>query len=203
MTGILNMNVVTLSAPSLDWQTKELAEKIEKDHPQPFDIVIAIKRGGSYVARSFLKSFPEDKVLFFTEAQVQRPTTKRKKEWVTKGLRRLPLWYLDFLRCIEASLLSIKHSMSKSAIPAISLGDDLASKVRSGKPEVLVIDDAVDSGVTVKAVIDSIKRLNPEARMTTAVITQTTSNPLVKADYFIYNNRTLVRFPWSADYLES
>ena len=32
-----------------------------------------------------------------------------------------------------------------------------------------------------------------------AVITVTTPNPIVDADYFLFHDRVLVRFPWSND----
>ena len=32
-----------------------------------------------------------------------------------------------------------------------------------------------------------------------AVVTVTSVKPLIMPDYFLYNNRTLVRFPWSID----
>lgn len=67
-------------------------------------------------------------------------------------------------------------------------------------PEVLVVDDAIDSGDTLFSVINSLKEVNPAARVRVAVVTVTTDHPRAEADFSIYHNKTLVRFPWSSDY---
>lgn len=63
---------------------------------------------------------------------------------------------------------------------------------------VLLVDDAVDSGETMAAVIDFLKRAKPELRIHTAVITTTMSDPLTPPEFTLYHE-TLVRFPWSMD----
>lgn len=73
------MNIVTLNIPGLDWQTGVLAKQIVNDHPAPFRVILAVKKGGSFVARSFLKSYPAELVEFFGEVDLHRPSTKYKK----------------------------------------------------------------------------------------------------------------------------
>ena len=70
------MNIVTLNIPGLDWQTGVLAKQIVNDHPAPFRVILAVKKGGSFVARSFLKSYPAELVEFFGEVDLHRPSTK-------------------------------------------------------------------------------------------------------------------------------
>lgn len=63
----------------------------------------------------------------------------------------------------------------------------------------LLVDDAVDSGTTMLRVAEALRCGNPEIELRTAVITVTTAAPLLRPDYTIYDDRTLIRFPWSMD----
>lgn len=197
------MNIVTLTSNGLDWQTQELAKTIGRDHPEPFGAVIAIKRGGSYIAQSFFKNFAPERFSAYAEVELQRPSTKRKKGWLVKILPHLPLWMLDGLRCAEASLLEFKHRISKREVPRIELDDEVADRLKNIEGDILIIDDAIDSGLTAGAVVNAIRNLKGNARIYLMVITVTTSRPLVTADYYIYNNKTLVRFPWSNDCIKA
>lgn len=64
---------------------------------------------------------------------------------------------------------------------------------------ILIVDDAVDSGATLLAVVEAVRIDMPGAEVRSAVITQTTPSPVITPDYTLYNNRTLIRFPWSMD----
>lgn len=194
------MNIVTLNIPGLDWQTRVLAQQIEQDHPTPFTMILAVKKGGSFVARSFLKSYPEELVKFFGEVDLHRPSTKYKKGVLVKILPHVPLWILNAMRRTEAAMLKFSQHLREPRVPHLDLAPDIASRLEGGVPEVLLIDDAVDSGTTARGVIDAVLRANPKARVKLMAITVTTESPLVMADYYTYNNGTLVRFPWSKDY---
>ena len=65
---------------------------------------------------------------------------------------------------------------------------------------ILVIDDAIDSGDTLSAIASTLRHRNPEATVCIAVMTETTADPCIRANYALYRNRTLIRFPWSNDY---
>ena len=68
------------------------------------------------------------------------------------------------------------------------------------RPEILVIDDAIDSGDTLAAIVKTLRQTNPYVSVSIAVITETTRRPRIRANYTLYRNRTLIRFPWSNDY---
>ena len=70
-------------------------------------------------------------------------------------------------------------------------------------PKILVIDDAIDSGDTLFAIATTLKDMNPDARIDIAVMTETTRHPRIRANYTLYRNRTLIRFPWSNDYKDN
>jgi hypothetical protein len=54
----------------------------------------------------------------------------------------------------------------------------------------------------VRGIVDAILAANPRARVKVLAITVTTTSPMIMADYYIYYDSVLVRFPWSKDYKE-
>lgn len=64
---------------------------------------------------------------------------------------------------------------------------------------VLIVDDAVDSGATLKAVVDKFKTVFPDKEIKTAAITVTGKKVMYYPDFCVYNNGTLIRTPWSID----
>ncbi len=86
-------------------------------------------------------------------------------------------------------------------MPDVEIPDGLAAVLSQNiQPAILVIDDAIDSGDTLFAIVETLKKTNPNAKVETAVITETTHHPRIRANYTLYQNRTLIRFPWSSDY---
>lgn len=69
----------------------------------------------------------------------------------------------------------------------------------SAPARILVVDDAVDSGATLRTVIATIRSTWPDAEIRSAVLTVTRSRPLILPDYTLYPRGTLLRFPWSLD----
>ena len=76
---------------------------------------------------------------------------------------------------------------------------DIISILSERKRKVLLVDDAIDSGATLLLIKQYLLNEFPDIDVKIAVITVTTRHPLVMADYYRYNNRTLIRFPWSND----
>ena len=62
-----------------------------------------------------------------------------------------------------------------------------------------MVDDAVDSGVTLAAVLDLLRdTCRRDIRFRSAVITVTLDNPMTEPDYTLYRG-VPCRFPWSFD----
>lgn len=195
------MQIVTLSNASLDWQTRLLAERVLADHPAPFNAILSVKKGGSYVAKSFLKSFPADKMMSYGEIDLHRPSTKYKKGRLVSMLPHVPLWILNTMRFTEASILKLQQQLFESKAPFVELPPEIEKVFKETEvPDVLVIDDAVDTGKTVRGIVNAVLRANPQTRVKVLAITVTTDSPMIMADYYIYHDSTLVRFPWSKDY---
>ena len=80
------------------------------------------------------------------------------------------------------------------------LPDALRERLRSGAGKsVLVVDDAVDSGNTLLSVVKGIRIAAPDAEVHNAVMTQTFPKPVIEPDVALWNDGTLIRFPWSKD----
>lgn len=178
--------VVTFSTESLDSACKRLEQLVASTGYEP-DCVLGIKTGGWEVAKLMWVGRRHE---FVT---VQRPSTKNKGALFTKLMRCLPYPVLDFLRKLEARILSLRKP-SKVAAEEILLPD------LSGVERLIIIDDAVDSGSTLKSVFDAVREALPHADVLSAVITLTRRDAIFKPDFALYNDQTLIRFPWSKDY---
>lgn len=199
------MRVLTLHNDGLERHALRLAEMVEADGGR-FDVIIGVRRGGSFVCDAFCRHFPKSGYGLRTDVSLQRPSTKRKSGRAGKLLRKLPYFILDRMRMAESRILEWRNRDSRrksvpESVHVVELPDSLRSLLREKEtPKILIIDDAIDSGNTLSAIIHSLKEMNPRAQSAVAVITETTSSPRLRADYTIYRDRTLIRFPWSNDY---
>ncbi len=183
------MKVVTLDPAGFTAACRRLAETVRADGYAP-RLIVGIRNGGGYVAEEMAPLFP-DSMLAFVE--LRRPSSARKGRGLGRLLSRLPRRVLDLLRMAEARLLALRP---RPSCPRI----EILSELRRQLPgQVLVVDDAVDSGITMQAVVEALRRARPDVEVRAAVITVTTGRPSVSPDYTLYNNHTLIRFPWSID----
>lgn len=196
------MQVLTLDERNLDIHAKRLAEIVKKGDPDGFDAIVAIRRGGSFVCDAFCRHYSSSLYDERFDITLQRPSTKRKGNGVSHFLKRLPYPLLDLMRMAESYILSM-HRRTSSASPtrAIDMPEGMKKMLSKNRTKkILIIDDAIDSGDTLSAIIKTLKKTNPKIKVTSAVLTETTKNPAIRADYTLYRNQTLIRFPWSNDY---
>lgn len=142
--------------------------------------------------------FPE---AAYYEVSLSRPGTRQKSNGLThRLLQHLPLWMCDTLRIVESR---INEWRSKGEEPIrlgeIRLPNDIAATL-SPSPLVLLVDDAIDTGATIQQARLQLLKQFPDITLRVAVITVTIPHPLCDADFCLYHNRTLCRFPWSNDY---
>ncbi len=182
------MKVITLDKERFTDACSDLASEVDASGFRP-SLIIGIRSGGEYVAREMAGKWP-GAVLEFVS--MQRPSTSGKKKY-EKLLSTLPLWILDLIRIAESWLLSLRkpRGMEKVCL--------LPTLEYVGKRNVLVVDDAVDSGATMLAVVDAIRSHGGDIDLRTAAITVTTRAPEIEPDFALFRNRTLIRFPWSMD----
>lgn len=196
------MQVVTLTPEDLNAHTARLADAVRTDAPTRFDAIVAVLRGGSIVCDYFLRHFARSLYTARYDVALQRPSTKHKKKVLGKILRHLPYPLLDAMRKAEAKMLSLRRKINEPpVIPEVEMPNGLAAALtQTHQPEILLIDDAIDSGDTLYAIVATLRKTNPETKITVAVITETTDHPRIRANHTLYRNNTLIRFPWSDDY---
>lgn len=182
------MKVITLDCQNFTDACRDLAREVAASGFTP-SIIIGVRTGGEFVAREFMPFFPASRLAI---VELHRPSTSAKSSF-SRLLASLPRPVLDRLRVAESWLLSL---LPRRRTPHVNLPASLASALPR---RLLVVDDAADSGVTLLAIVESLRRVRPDADIRTVVLTVTTSSPAIHPDFALYRNRTLIRFPWSMD----
>lgn len=194
------MRVITLDKRSFDNECLELADEIRQSGE--ITALIGVRTGGAIVSgiiRDYLRA-PFENLKYF-EVGASRCGTGAKNSGVSRLiLTFLPEAVLNFLRIIESNLVSIRMRLHKDAARSISLDAELAGYLESlASGKICIIDDAIDSGATVKNILDKCYSVNPQLDYVVAVLVVTQKKPLVMPDFYLHSN-VLLRFPWSSDF---
>ncbi|WMO14774.1 hypothetical protein [Pseudoalteromonas piscicida] len=155
-------------------------------------LVIAVATGGIPLAKQIHSLNPDFK---YAEVKCQRPTTATKKSGFlgyvfNKLLAVLPKCILNVLRLIEHFILQRRRNPSREIIELTKVSFENISVI-------LIVDDAIDSGHSIKHVKKYFQNLVNIPVYTTVFVT-TQRNPVAHADFSFLKN-VLVRFPWSKD----
>lgn len=106
--------------------------------------------------------------------------------------RILPKRFLNYLRLQEHRFLMKNHNLEREIHFTNSIPWQRYSQI-------WIIDDAVDTGRTLEAVLNSVKmEVNDCLKIKTLVVTTTSNQAKTKPDFSLYH-QVLVRFPWSLD----
>lgn len=192
------MKVITLYPQEFEKACQQLADKVS-DSFTP-DLVIGVLTGGSYVAKQVMESL--NCPLKYDEVKVQRSGTKKKNKGLLRSvLQSLPIFLLNLLRMLESVFLELKSKYkTPERMGMIALSEETKAFLGSAtQSKVLLVDDAIDTGATLSLIKEHLENNYPGIVVKTAVITITMKNVMITADYYLYNNRTLIRFPWSND----
>ena len=196
------MQVITLTPSLLAKACSQLSHRVKAEGCCP-SVLIGIQQGGAEVAKLMKEDFPD---AAYCEVRLSRPDTPQKSQgWKHRLLYYMPIWLCNYLRAVESR---VNEWQSKGKEPVrlgeIRLPDDIASILNpSNPPLVLLIDDAIDTGATIQQARRQLLEQFPNITLRVAVITVTTPHPICDADFCLYHNRTLCRFPWSNDYRPS
>lgn len=192
------MKVITLETSLFKAICHKLAMKVN-NHYRPH-VVIAILNGGGYVAREMCNTLSRQSAVLYGEVSACRPGAAIKQKRSTRSiLSSMPRFILNWARITESLILRMFPHTENRNISLDMLGNDVIERMSKGDCNILLVDDAIDSGATMNGVAQTIARLFPGNTIKTAAITVTTSAPLIAVDFKIFNNRELVRFPWSKD----
>lgn len=193
------MPVITLTPSLLQAASLQLARHVVDAGVHP-DVVISILNGGAQVSRIMLEALPQG--FDYAEVCISRPSTQHKRQSVAhRLLKHLPLAVCDLLRIIESRVTEWRGTKSKLQRDGnIELSAEVEARLQAQPCQVLIVDDAIDSGATIQKVREQLLARYPQLEVKVAAITVTTPHPLCDADFSLYHNRTLCRFPWSNDY---
>lgn len=187
------MKVISLNSTELAEHSRRLADMVNETSYRP-EVIIGIHTGGYETARLMM---PHMDGAMLTGYSVSRASSRQRKRGVVQRiLRHLPMWMLDHLRIIESKLRQLNSNPVRVAATTTD------SPIPAATQRILVVDDAIDSGASMIHAIKMLQEQCPRAEVRTAVLTVTTPSPMVSPDYVIYNNQTLLRFPWSMDALK-
>lgn len=187
------MSVITLHPHLLAEAAHRLSLRIQAKGCEP-TLIVGIQSGGAKVAQLMRADFPD---VAYSEVRISRPSTQQKEHGLThRLLQHMPLWLCDMLRVVESR---IGEWCSRGSVPQRVGTVDLRQQLPAGSV-ILLVDDAIDTGATIHSLCQQLSAQWPQAIIRVAVITVTTSHPVCDADFCLYHNRTLCRFPWSNDY---
>ena len=158
-------------------------------------MVVGVASGGVPLAESVYLNLGDNRNKKYTEICCQRPITHKKESGVFSWLFNIvvslsPKFVLNKLRVIEHVFLSNNRTPERE----VKLSDDI---IFSDYNLVIVVDDAIDSGFSLRQVVDFISKSN-KGEIVTAVYVTTQKKPVYVADYSKHQD-VLVRFPWSKD----
>ncbi len=195
--------VITLDDEQFEHACRDLG-RIAAKRFQP-DIVVGIRTGGYVVAEAMRSALPAETDIL--PIRKQRPSTKLKSEapWRKSLLQSAPYAATDRVRLLEHRLLMANAARKnatprKTFIPDPVEGDVIEAALKKNpKARVLVVDDSIDSGSTMSAVVGFVQRISPEADVGSAVVVVTHHTPTITPDYCLYRG-VLCRFPWSDDF---
>lgn len=195
------MKVIDLLENDFQKACSQLAENVLNVYMP--DMVIGVLTGGGVVGRNMMKKFEErDNSTKYLEYKVQRALTQKKEGIGLRNLlTKIPRFVTRKLILIEVLLLEYRSLFLK---PSRFVSDELKKELTkefkfvSEDFKILIVDDCIDTGATIEALVSSIKEINPNIEIRVAVITITHKKPLVSADFQLYS-RTICRFPWSME----
>jgi hypoxanthine phosphoribosyltransferase len=191
------LTVKTLNNHELRASASALNDIIFKDFLP--DIFIGIRSGGYVVAEMMAQEAKHTHLLLAISRQ--RSSTKKKKR-IKNILKLLPYFISNRLRIWEHKALNSKPPAEQPQFtPDAGELSALRAYLQVRKAcRILIVDDALDSGATMKAVFDLVKaEADSACVIKTAAITVTTESPLIQPDYKLYHY-VLCRFPWSFDF---
>jgi uncharacterized protein len=166
------------------------------------DLLVGIRTGGYVVAEAMARATPSAIPVLPLTCRRAGTAAKSRFKLLPAVLAALPRPAVDCLRWLEHRLLSRRRRTQARVqhidhAEAAVIGRHLAQGPAS--PRVLVVDDAVDSGVTLATVLRLLRETSPaDTQFRSAVVTVTLDQPLAEPDFALYRG-VLCRFPWSFD----
>jgi len=166
------------------------------------DLLVGVRTGGLVVAEAMARAAWPSVIVLPLTCRRAGTDMKSRIRLLPTILALLPRPAVDGLRWLEHHLVSTRRRARPTVqhidhAEAEAIGRHLTQI--SASPRVLVVDDAVDSGVTLATVLRLLREASPpDTQFRSAVVTVTLDQPLVEPDFVLYRG-VLCRFPWSFD----
>jgi uncharacterized protein len=149
-------------------------------------LVLSVGSGGTAIFTELKTGHPHISV------QCRRPSSGfgLKKKLVTIA-RSMPEPVRNLLRSLE-------HGMLMSFEPGtreVRFSDDEISTILKF-PKIVILDDAIDTGRTVKSIHDCLRSVGYTGRILTVVYAWTNVRSCIRPDFW-FKESVLVKFPWS------
>lgn len=182
------MNYIELSIKDLEKECAEWAKEIKKIFCP--DLIVYVAKAGYLIARPMKDVFAAPLVGISATRE-----GNKLKEVVGPVVSLLPNFVRNFLISIE--LKSDTHSKNTERRISFHKGFE---KVKKRHPQkILVIDDSVDTGHSMKQVVDAIKDVFNDAEIRVAGLNVwDKSRTVIDTNYALYKN-TVIKAPMSKD----
>lgn len=181
------MNYIELSSKDVENRTIELFNKISDDYK--FDLVIFVAKG-SYTIGKKLSELGGCPLL---EIKATRKGNKLKKI-ISPFLKLIPKRIKMYLRNKEVK----SNVHDKNSDRFVVYDNDLWNKY-SGKKNIILVDDSVDTGYSIKSCKDEIQKFFSKAKIKVAAFNYfEKSKDIINVDYNLYKD-TMMNGPWSND----
>lgn len=182
------MKCIELSKKDLEVQCKDWAEKIKKEY-QP-DLIVYVAKAGYLIARPMKNVF--DVPLVGISATREGNSLK---EIVGPLVSLLPNFVRNFL--ISMELKSNTHD--RNAERKIRFHQSFENIHQDSIQKIIVVDDSVDTGHSMKQVVDAISnKMNHVQIKVAGLNVWDKSEDVIKTDFALYRN-TVIKTPMSKD----
>ncbi len=168
------------------------------------DILIGIRSGGYLLAEAMAAQRPGSAIKLISVTRRRASTRSKNRLKIKHILGLIPRPVKNVLRRLEHRYLMAVTSRQQVEPMVPDPVEDHALRAAvaafGDTCRILVVDDAVDSGATLLAVLRYVREVvSPAAEVRSAVITVTHTDPMVEPDYTLYR-QVLCRFYWSSDF---
>lgn len=159
------------------------------------DLVVGIATAGVYIANRIETLQPDVQVLVVRR---QRSSTPAKKRLLARLVSTLPSAVNWQLRRFESWLAEKRFARRSDESPTGAPVSYEGPRGQEQPESVLIVDDSVDSGETLRAVVAFITERYPTASIRTAVLATSFVRPGYNPDV-VLRKRVMLRGPWSLD----
>ena len=191
--------VLTLRQAAFSSACGDLMRLVEQDFPPT--LLVGVGTGGMFVANEMARAAAsETKIL---PLMCRRPGTRLKAKipGLKTILSSLPEPLLNVMRHVEHKLGSGRRRTASAPTVNQAEAEAIGAWLNNARPNarVVIADDAVDSGLTLATVTQTLRQVcPPSTQLRSAVLTVTLRDPVMEPEYTLYRE-VLCRFPWSFD----